>query len=152
MLPQGLAGPGLRLVAVLALLVVASSCGDSTEPEEDEPSVTQLRLTIGSTTKTFTGAAGEDRSFTVARGANAVTARWLRVDGTDDPVATTATFTLRVVPSSGSITYTPSATQSFTGTLNVSAAVTNAPTTFALFHVAEGHEDFGPITINITAP
>jgi hypothetical protein len=143
---------GLRLASMLALLIVASSCGKDTTEEEPEPNVVSVRLTIGSVTKTLSGAASEDNTFTIARGANAVTAVWLTTGGGVDPVATTAKFTLKIVPGNSAITYTPSATQSFTGTLNVASAVTNATAQYSLFHVAEGHEDFGPFTIKITAP
>jgi hypothetical protein len=153
MLATKFARQGVRLAAGLALLVVAASCKkDSTEPAVEEPSTTAIRLTFGTASPvTYTGASGEVRSVHVPVGATTVTAQWLRADGTVDPVATTQNFTLRVIPSSSAITYAPAGANSFTGTLNASA-VTNLGVTFALFHVAEGHEDFGPITVNISAP
>jgi hypothetical protein len=153
MLAKRFARPGFRLAALLTMVVVAAACGsDSTEPEEEEPEVFSMRLTIGSTTKTIT-TASTDRSFAVARGANAVSVQWLKADGTVETIATTVDFTLRMVPATGTpITYTPASAQSFTGTLNVTGAVTNATVNVALFHVAEQHEDFGPIPITITAP
>jgi hypothetical protein len=135
------------------MVLLAASCGsDSTEPAEEEPEVFSMRLTIGSVTKTIT-TASTDKAFTVARGANAVSVTWLKADGSVETIASTVNFTLRMVPATGApITYTPASAQSFTGSLNVTAAVTNATVTVSLFHVAEQHEDFGPIPITISAP
>lgn len=140
-----------RLVALLALSVAAACGKDATDPHDDEPQVTQMRLTLGSTSYTFTGAAGENRAVRVPLGATSVSVQWLRADGTVDAHATTPTFSLKVTPGAG-ITFANTSAQSFTGTLTVAAAVTSVPVQFALLHVAENHEDFGPITVGVSAP
>jgi len=141
-----------RIAAVLSVLAFAASCdSDSTGPDdEDEPEVTQMRITFGAQSFTFTGAQGEARAVRVPVGTTAVSVQWLRADGTVDPIAVTPTFTLRVTGANG-VTFTNSAAQSFSGTLTA-PAVTNAPVQFELLHVAENHPDFGPLTINISAP
>ncbi len=143
---------GLRLATMLALIVASASCGsDTTEPDEQEPETTQMRLTIGTQTQTF-GPSGGSMTL-AARGTLAVSVVWLKSDGTPDAFANTATFRLEVVtPTSGvgsNITY---AGTTHSGTLTIPTAVTNAPVQFGLLHIAEGHNDFGRVTVNITAP
>lgn len=142
---------GIRLATMLAL-VTSVSCGDkTTEPDEDEPQTTQVRLTIGSVTQTF-GPSGGAMTLS-ARGSVAVSAVWLKADGTSDPAANGAEFRLQVTPpasgAGSNITYSGS---THSGTLSIPTAVTNAPVQFALFHIAEGHPDFGPLTVSISAP
>jgi hypothetical protein len=140
---------GLQLAAFASLLA-APACGKSTEAE-DEPSTVSIRLTFGNATPVTFGPSGG--SVHIPVGTTSVKAEWLTAAGTIDPVATTANFTLRVTPSATSITYAPSGSgNTFQGTLSVPAAVSNVKVDFALFHVAEGHEDFGPATITISAP
>lgn len=146
----------LHVAAALAITTLAAACGkDSTEPDEAEPSVASIRLAFSNAAApvTFSGVAGETRNVTIPRGATTVTASWLRADGTIDPVATTQTFRLEVTPAAtGGITFVRSATNAFSGSITATtatAAGTTIPVQFALFHVAEGHEDFGPITVNI---
>lgn len=143
---------GIRLATMFALIVASASCGeDTTEPEEEEPSTTQVRLTIGSQTQTF-GPSGGAITLS-ARGAVTVSAVWLKADGTSDPIANASEFRLQVTPpASGvgsNITYSGTG---HGGTLTIPAAVTNAPVQFGLLHIAENHTDFGPLTVSITAP
>ena len=150
----GSARPAFKTVAALAMLALLASCGsDSTSPDrEDEPDVVAIRLTFGSGAPvTFTGAAGESRSVRVPLGATAVSAQWLRADGSVDPAATAGVFRLRVTTPAG-ITFVNDPASAFSGTLTVSSATTNAPVEFGLLHVAENHTDWGPITVNVSAP
>jgi hypothetical protein len=55
------------------------------------------------------------------------------------------------VPSGSRLAWSQSASNRFTGTLTVTGTVINAAVTFALFHVAEEHEDFGPLTVTISS-
>jgi hypothetical protein len=143
----------LRAVTAVALIALATACGsDSTGPDEGEPDVSAIRLTFGSNAPvTFTGAAGESRSVRVPLGATTVTAQWLRSDGSVDPAATADVFRLQVTAPAG-ITFVNSSSNAFSGTMTVAAAATNAQVQFGLLHVAENHTDFGPITVNVSAP
>jgi hypothetical protein len=99
-------------------------------------------------TVTGTGATPTAR---VPVGNTTVTAQFLRANGTPDPVVTASVFRLEVVAPAGNIAFTRSASNPFSGTIAATTATNTAiPVTFALFHVAEGHNDFGPFTVNMT--
>jgi hypothetical protein len=143
----------LRYAMLVAVLGTLNACKDSTEPEEEEPEVATMRLTFSNgTVLNVTGAASESRAVRLPLGATTVTATFLKADGTVDQVATAGTFRLAVVSSAGSVTFVQNSSNLFAGTLTIPAAVTNVGVSFALFHIAEGHEDFGPFTVTISAP
>jgi hypothetical protein len=142
----------MKLLAVAAL-VFAVSCDSSTEPEEEEPKVTQIRLTFGTQAPvTYSLASGEVRNVHIPAGATTVTAQWLKADGTTETIATTTDFTLKVVVTGSGLAWTQASSNTFTGTLTATGTVTNATVTFALFHVAEQHEDFGPVPVTVSSP
>jgi hypothetical protein len=137
----------------LSLVATATACDDDPAgPDEPEPAVVSMLLTFGNgQTATVTGAAGSTPSVRIPVGATTVTARFLRANGTDDPVAVAPTFRLEVVPPAGNITFARSSTNAFSGTLTAATATNTAiPVTFGLFHVEEQHTDFGPFTVNVT--
>lgn len=138
----------LTVLILFAAGALGLACDDSTEPEP-EPEVATLRLIVGGsdTIEVATGGAVTGGPITIA-GNTTVVAEWLRGDGTEDPVVDATTFELAVeVDDESIVTFTR--TGAFAGTLNkVAAGSTSA--TFALFHVEEGHEDFGPFPVSIT--
>jgi hypothetical protein len=131
-----------------ALIVAAGvlACDESTPPEE-EPAVATMRLTVGGATIDVE----EDGSVTggpiTISATTAISAAWLKADGTAESLVTGAEFELTVESADeGIVTFTR--TGPFAGTLNKVAAGT-ATAEFALLHIAEQHEDFGPFPVSI---
>lgn len=146
----------LRSTRRLALALVAATalvaCGDDDPVEPDpEPEVASVRLTVGATSVTVTTTSSP--TLTVASGTNAVTAEWLRADGSVESIVTDAEFDLRITQTSGTnLTWTPTGARS--GTLVVAGLAAGASTAaqVALFHKAEQHTDFGPLTFTVRVP
>lgn len=142
--------PRVARVLLASLALAALACDDTTAPVQDpEPEVASMRLTVGTQTVTFNGATVTGAPILLKVGTpTTVSAVWLKADGSVDAVASSASkFELKVVPAASSVSYTK--TSAFAGTLSGSAA-TSTSATFALFHLAEQHEDFGPVSIAIT--
>lgn len=142
----------LRRLAAFALpvLLVASACDESTSPEHDEPEVESMRLVIGSQTVTVTPAGVTGGPIVLAVGANTITATFLNAEGEPDDHVSAAEFQLNVEVLGGApITFQRSTTNPFAGTLTASATVQGAQLRFALFHIEEQHEDFGPFTVPV---
>jgi hypothetical protein len=142
----------LRLIApTLALFPVAlafGACSNATD-EGAEPEVVMMRLTIGAQTITVSdnGTVTGGPIAITATGTVTVSAQFLRDDGTPDPLVTDALFQLNADPANAGIV-TFSRTGAFTGTLTgVSAGSTTIE--FSLFHISEGHEDFGPFPVPV---
>jgi hypothetical protein len=140
-----------RRLTVLSLLAGGAAgiaCNDSTEPEP-EPEVATMRLVVGGSATITVAANGTVTGGPITiSGTTTIVATWLRDDGTEDPVVDASTFELAVeIDDESIVTFTRAS--AFAGTLNkVAAGSTSA--TFALFHVEEGHEDFGPFPVPIT--
>ena len=138
---------------VLALTLVATAflgaaCDD--DPVEPEPEPTfdrvEFTLTSGATTRVDTvntsGTQTGNRNFPAGTTTVNLTARFLRPDGTVDPVVTAAAFELRRgTGGSQGVTFTRTAGQSFQGTISgLTTGTRSVP--IQLFHLEEGHEDF----------
>ncbi|MBM4193537.1 MAG: hypothetical protein FJ202_04045 [Gemmatimonadetes bacterium] len=142
--------------AVLALSLFAGGCKkDATAPEEEEPEVATMRLTINGTTVVNVSENGTvTGTFRIPVGTSTVVATWLKADGSADPIASDASaFRLAVVvPSNANgVAFALSATNNFTGTFTATSnTMTAVPVTFGLFHIAEQHTDFGPFTVPVT--
>lgn len=140
-----------RPIATALVLLPALALGacSSTTDEQSEPEVSSMRLTIGAQTITVseTGTVTGGPIAITANGTVTVSAAFLRADGSADPVVTAAQFQLNADPAdAGVVTFTR--TGSFSGTLTgVSAGSTTIE--FSLFHIAEGHEDFGPFPVPV---
>jgi hypothetical protein len=138
----------LAPLAITGALLVGCD-DDGTEPEDDPAdAIEEMRLTIGSGTVTIDrGGNVSGGPVTIAAGATVVTAVFL-----DDEGATVGgldEFELRVTPTNTGI-MTWQSTSAFSGTLtHVSAGSTTVG--FALYHIEEMHEDFGPFDVSITA-
>jgi hypothetical protein len=136
-----------RTALAAAAVALVAACNNSSEPEP-EPEVATMRLTIGAQTVDVSDLGVVTGGPIVIAANTAISAAWLRADGTADPLVTAADFQLTVVPANtGVVTFTRSS--AFAGTLNrVAAGATTIE--FSLFHVIEGHEDFGPFDVPIT--
>jgi hypothetical protein len=136
------------LGAALAL-AAAVACSDTNESHA-EPEVAFMRLTVGGTQTVTVDEFGTVTGgpITIPVGNTSLVAEWLRADGTEDPNVHEDDFELRVVPANtGIVTFTRTA--AFEGTLNgLQTGSTSA--SFALFHIEEQHEDFGPFSVGVT--
>jgi hypothetical protein len=134
--------------------VTACDDDDPVTPEP-EPEVATMRITAGAQTISVdgTGAVTGGPLAIPSGGAITISASFLRDDGTPDPLVTDADFRLEVTdPTIGSpppSVATFARTGGFTGTLTATQDG-SAPMLFALLHIDEGHEDFGPFPITIT--
>ena len=136
--------------AALALTLGAAACGDDDGgPEEPEPKVQTMRLTVGGTPYDFTGTTNPTIALR-ANTATTVTAQFLLANGQPEPLVTAETFELRIAPTTASdLTFTR--TGAFTGTLTTSRAAGQTFSASAeLYHRIEQHEDFGPRTFSVT--
>ncbi len=139
---------GSRWIGAAALAAVALAAGCSSEPEELEPEVETMRVTIGTTVINFSGGTCTPvpASVTIPAGGAAVAATFLKADGSPETTVTDQEFELKVAPANR---FTRSG--AFAGSLTGGAAGT-AAVTFALYHKIEQHEDFGPCSLPVTVP
>jgi hypothetical protein len=127
----------LTLAGVLAL----PACDDDPEEVEQEPDVAFLELTFGGQTIRIDengDVTGGTLTFPV--GQTTVVARWLKADGSVEPLADEDEFELRIVPSNATIA-------TFTNLGGFDGRITGVVagqtlTGFQLFHIEEQHEDF----------
>jgi hypothetical protein len=136
------------LLAILAFGLPAASCGSSTEPEE-EPEVAIMRLTVGAqTVDVAEDGAVSGGPIVIAQGNTAISAAFLRADGTADPLVTADVFRLDAESDNAGIASFVRG-GSFNGSL-VGAAAGSTILRFSLFHLEEQHEDFGPFPVAVT--
>jgi hypothetical protein len=135
------------VVPALVLTLGAVACEDEATPPEEEPEVATMRLTVGGATVNVE----EDGSVTggpiTISGNTTISAAWLKADGTAESLVNGTEFELTVeIADESFVTF--SRTGPFAGTLNrVAAGTTTA--TFALLHIEEQHEDFGPFPVSV---
>jgi hypothetical protein len=137
-------------VGLIALpaVIAFTACSDEA-PEEQEPEVATMRLTVGAQTITVSDA-GVVTGGPVAvpdGGTVSLSAAFLKADGTVETLVTDADFVLNGAPANpGIVTF--SRTSAFAATLTgVSAGTTTIQ--FSLFHTLEGHDDFGPFPVSV---
>jgi len=132
--------------ALFALGLTLAAC-NSTEPEE-EPEVATMRLTIGAQTVNV-NESGVVTGGPIAISANtAISVQWLKDDGSVETLVTSADFQVNVTSNNAAVV-TFSRSSAFAGTL-VKVAAGSSVLNFSLFHVLEGHEDFGPFPVPVT--
>lgn len=132
-----------KAIVVLAAVLSLAACSSSTEPEE-EPEVATMELTIGTTIVSFTGGCTPSvSSVTIPTAGAALSARFLRANGTPDPLVTAAKYQLEVTPAARFVR-----SSAFAGTLT-GGAPGQAQVSFALLHIEEQHEDFGPCPLSV---
>ena len=135
-----------RFALVGALL---TACGDDpVEPGDPADAVVAMRITVGGTVVTVNeGGTVTGGPVNIGAGATSVSVAFLDSDG--DTVTGLGDFVVRATPANTGI-MTFQSTGDFTGTLTrVSAGTTQVA--FELFHVEEGHADFGPYNVSVTA-
>lgn len=144
----------LLMAALVASSALLAGCDDDpAEPVEPEPEFNRVEFTLtsGGTTRvdtvTTTGTQTGNRMFPTGTTTVSVTnTRFLKADGTVDPVVTAADFELRgsTDGTSAGVTFALTQGESFRGTI---AGLTAGTRTIRmlLFHKVEGHEDFSQI-------
>lgn len=137
-----------RALLTLTLGLVVASCGDDPVAEEGEPEVATMRLTVGSQTinvaddGTVTGG-----PITIPVGSTAISAQFLLASGQPEPLVKPDVFQLTVSSdNAGVASFTRGG--AFNGSL-VGGAKGTTILRFALFHIEEGHEDFGPFPVTV---
>ena len=141
----------LLMVALVASSALFAGCDDDdpVEPPSDEPTFNRVEftLTAGGTTRvdtvTTTGTQTGNRNFPAGTTTVTITnTRFLKADGTVDPVVTAANFELRQgAGGTAGVTFNLTAGQSFQGTIG---GLTNGARTvmIQLWHKADQHADF----------
>ncbi len=135
--------------SILPAVVLAASTL-SCSPIGDEPNVYVVRLALGLDTVRvrFDGEVNGAPIVLTVGNARTMVAATLLPDGTPDPVVTPSAYELRVTPSGGNVTYTPTA--SFEGTLNS----TDTDTTTIRIEVVKQSDDeriFGAVDVDVHA-
>lgn len=149
-----IASPSLRAIATsVALATFLGACGsDTTEPEE-EPAVSAMIITSGSSTVTVpasgaqTGGALQLRANT----ANSVSVRFVNAAGADEPViaAHRSEFIARVVIGTVTTTLSGGSGSTFSGTLTPTV-VGAAAYTLELYNTEHGHAELTKtVSVNV---
>lgn len=134
-----------RLAALAAAALAITACSSSEEAHEVE--VDFMRITVGTSTATVNSTGAVTGTLSIPQGAaTAVSVEFLDAAMADALAEHADDFQVTVTPAAG-ITF--ARTGPFAGTLTGSAAGTVA-VSFALLHIEENHEDFGPFPVNIT--
>jgi hypothetical protein len=138
-------------LAAVAMIAAVAGCDDSTDPEDEhELHVETMRLTVGTQVVSVTDGVVTGGPLVLEVGANTVTAEFLDEDGVPDPHVTPAEFQLNVsIGLSDPFSFTRSMTNPFSGTILAAAPVTGSSISFALFHIEEQHDDFGPFPVPV---
>ncbi len=137
-----------QLFAASTLVLGLAACKDNTGPEEAEPEVVSMRITLASGATATVNASGTvTGTLTIPAGtATGFTIEFLNAAGAPDPLVTAAEFRASVTPATG-ITFTR--TGNFAGTLRGDAAGT-VSVRFGLLHIEENHDDFGPFPVSVS--
>lgn len=144
--------PAVAVLLATSLLTL-SACKDDAVSPDDEPEVASMRLVIGGQTITISdaGVVSPATPLVLPLGGTTITAAFLKANGEPNDNVTTADFQLNVTIGSGiPVTFTRSTTNAFAGTLNVTGIASGVQLRFALFHIEEQHEDFGPFPVTFT--
>lgn len=135
-----------RRLSVAAALLLVTACRESTDPGDPEPEVATMRLTVGTSTVNIAeNGAVTGGPLRISTADQLLTASFLKADGTVESLVIPDVFELRLTNLTG-VTFTR--TGAFSGNIRGAAA---GPTTInaALFHLVEGHEDFGPFPVAV---
>lgn len=141
--------PAALLALVLPLALAAAACGDSpTDAHDDEEFPAEMRLTIGAQTITMS----DNGTFTpnpvfVAPGTYQVSVEFLDDEGVIMELDGEEVRFEMASDNAGLLSY--QASGSFTGTLTAAGAGATVLRP-QLFHIEEGHPDFGPFPLTIT--
>jgi hypothetical protein len=143
----------LSLLPVVMVLAMSACKDDSTGLDDDEPEVASVRLTIGTQVITISdnGTVSPTGTIVLPVGTSNVSAVWLDVTGAPIEDLSRTEFQLNLtVSTAGAATFARSTTDPFAGTLTATAPAAGVVIRFALFHLEEQHEDFGPFPVTFT--
>lgn len=133
------------ILSVATLALGLSACSSTTDTHEVH--VDFMRLTVGTQQATVNSTGAVTGSIAITAGtATAVSVEFLNAAMTNALGEHADDFQVDVAPAAG-ITFTRSGP--FAGTLTGSGTGVVA-VSFALVHIVENHEDFGPFPVNIT--
>jgi hypothetical protein len=141
-----------RLV-LCAVLAASAACGGATDANSSEPRVSQMRLQIGGHQVVVTGTGAVIGEAVVMRVGTptAISAVFTDEFGVPIPSVVSGDFRLDVeMLESGIATYTPSVTNTLSGSLLPTRAATGTSIRFTLYHVTKGHIEWGPFVIEAT--
>lgn len=135
----------LAAIAVAALALTTAACSDNDDDHHAE--VDFMRVTIAGQTPVVVNSVGvATGSLTISQGvASTVTVEFLDANQQDALGDEADEFQVNVNPGAG-ITF--ARTGPFTGTLTGAAAGTVA-VSFAMFHLTDQEEEFGPFSVNV---
>lgn len=136
-----------RRLAALAVAVVALSTAACSDEEDHHAEVDFMRITIAGQTPVVVNSVGVASGLlTIAQGvAAAVTVEFLDANQQDALGDEADEFQVNVNPGAG-VTF--ARTGPFTGTLTGSAAGT-VSVSFAMFHLTDQEEEFGPFSVSV---
>jgi hypothetical protein len=140
-------------LALAATLLLGACKDDHSGPHEHDVDVHAMRLEVAGQVVTVSdnGTVTPSTPITLPVGASTITAIFLDDDGQPSDDVDAVDFQLNVtVPSGAPVTFTRSTTNPFAGTLQVTGAASNVDLRFALYHLDEQHEDFGPFPVRFT--
>jgi hypothetical protein len=137
-----------QISAVLALVTTLAACSKDEEPD-DEPDIGSMRLAVGTQTITVTsGGVVTGGPIVIPVGSTPISATFLLPNGQVETKVTDATFRLDVTTdAAGTASFTRAG--NFNGSL-VGGTAGSTVLRFALFHLAEQHNDFGPFPVPVT--
>jgi hypothetical protein len=138
------------LPAMLFSVLALTACDDDDENgTEPEPEVVTMRLTAGAQVVTVSNnGTVTNGPIVVPVGTTALTLEFLDDTGNPDPLVTDADFEARVTPTPATV-LTADRTSAFAFTLT-GVAEGSATLSAELFHLEEGHSDFGPFDVPVT--
>jgi hypothetical protein len=138
------------LVPAVLGAALASGCSSGTEAGSVEPDVAKMVLTVaGGSPYTATDPAGfAGATAQVQLGLFTVSAAFFRANGSPETIVNSSDFELRVSNNAASQSCSPGLCFERTGAMKGSISRLepgqSATFYFSLYHVSEGHTDFGP--------
>jgi hypothetical protein len=139
----------LQLWAALPLILAFAACGDDPVAQEEDPAdaVVAMRLVVGSQTITVSdNGTVTGGPIVLPRGNTTITASFL--DDANAVVTGLDEFRLEVTTDNAAVA-SFTRTSAFVGNL-VGSAAGQTILRFSLWHIAEGHNDFGPLPVSTT--
>lgn len=142
---------GLTAAALVIASMSATACKKNPTEPSNEPQVASLRVSIGSQTITVseTGTVTGGPIVVARNSTTPFTVTFLKADGSVETSVTSSTFRLDVT-SDNTATASFTRTGAFSGNLAAGATAGTTIMRFALFHLEEQHNDFGPLPIAVT--
>lgn len=137
-------------IALIPTVLVLGACDDDVIEPDNEPTFSTVVFTVGTQTVTMAEATGAVTGgpITLQAGQNAnMTATFRLANGSADPVVTASDFRLDVASDNSAIV-SFTRTGPFAGTL-VAGQKGTTNLRIELFHIGEGHEEFGPFPLTV---